>query len=102
MRNCCILFFMLLTFNLFAGSGTINFVETTVELTKTGEANVAYVVQYKVLSGEMHGFYFQGNERLVIDEFSDESYATDDFGNRYKLDISKVSSDMWDITFSSH
>jgi hypothetical protein len=97
MRNCCILFFMLLALNLFAGSGTINFVETTVELNKAGEANVAYVVQYKVLSGEMHGFYFSGNDRLVINSFSDESYAVDDFGNRYKLDIKKVSSDKWDI-----
>jgi hypothetical protein len=70
MRNCCILFFMLLALNLFAGSGTINFVETTVELNKAGEANVAYVVQYKVLSGEMHGFYFSGNDRLVINSFS--------------------------------
>ncbi|MFH2096202.1 MAG: DUF2207 domain-containing protein, partial [Bacteroidota bacterium] len=81
---------------LFAGSGTINFVETTVELNKDGTAKVTYIVQWKVLSGELHGFYFNGNEKLYIPSFT-ETWAEDEAGNNYGLDITKVSDDKWDI-----
>src|SRR5512147_518799 len=97
MRTFHILIFTLLTLNIFAGSGTINFVECTVDLSSTGNASVSYMVQYQVTSGEMHGFYFSGNDRLAISGFSDESYAVDDKGVHYKLSITEVQSGKWDI-----
>ncbi|RLD86631.1 MAG: hypothetical protein DRJ07_00285, partial [Bacteroidetes bacterium] len=97
MRTIFILFFLFVFNTVYAGSGVINFVETTVELSETGQATVAYIVQYRVVSGEMHGFYFSGNDRLQIQGFLKESYATDGFGNKYELDISHVSGDKWDI-----
>lgn len=58
---------------------------------------VKYIVQDHVLEGELHGFYFSGNGKLSIKKFSDKSYAIDDFGSRYALNISKVAYDKWDI-----
>jgi len=97
MRTILILFFLFVFTTVYAGSGVINFVETTVELSESGEATVKYIVQYRVVSGEMHGFYFSGNDKLEIKGFLKESYATDDFGNKYGLDISHVTGDKWDI-----
>ena len=91
-------FLYLLTF---AGKGEIVFVETAVELNKNGEAFIGYTVQYKILSGEMHGFYFQGNKNLTIKKFSEESYALDDYGNKYNLEINKVGNDIWDILLAN-
>ncbi len=70
-----------------AGKGEINFVETDVDLRRDGSAVVAYTVQWRVLSGELHGFYFEGNERLRVRKHSSESYATDSSGRRYGLRI---------------
>ena len=58
---------------------------------------VGYTVQYRVISGEMHGFYFSGNSRLEIDFIYDKCYALDDSGNKYGLSIKNVDSDKWDI-----
>ncbi|MBD3305455.1 hypothetical protein GF348_03705, partial [candidate division KSB3 bacterium] len=80
-----------------AGKGEINFVETAVDLHPTGAAVVAYTVQWQVISGELHGFYFQGNDRLRVNKISDQSYAVDSAGNRYALDISNVGGGKWDI-----
>lgn len=55
--------FMILSFFTvfaFVGKGDIVFVETEVDLQPTGAAVVAYTVQYRVLSGTLHGFYFNG------------------------------------------
>ncbi len=82
---------------LHAGSGQINFVETEVDLRADGSAVVAYTVQWQVMSGEMHGFYFEGIERLQISRFSSDSYAVDSGGNHYGLSISRVNSGKWDI-----
>ncbi|MCB0293710.1 MAG: hypothetical protein KDG51_00350, partial [Calditrichaeota bacterium] len=87
----------LLPYILLAGKGEISFVETQVDLRADGSAVVAYTVQWRVLSGELHGFYFQGNDRLNIDRFSSDSYALDEQGNRYPLTIKRVNNDTWDI-----
>ncbi|PLX05319.1 MAG: hypothetical protein C0594_07840, partial [Marinilabiliales bacterium] len=80
-----------------AGKGEINFVETTVDLQKDGKALVVYTVQWKVISGEMHGFYFSGNDKLTPDFLHDSCYAVDTYGEKYGLDIQKVGADKWDI-----
>ncbi|PIP38368.1 MAG: hypothetical protein COX19_13140, partial [Desulfobacterales bacterium CG23_combo_of_CG06-09_8_20_14_all_51_8] len=84
----------------FAGTGEIVFVETQVDLSATGAAVVAYTVQYRVISGMMHGFYFMGNDRLKVRAVSEDSYALDASGRRYKLDISPVSGGKWDIVLA--
>ncbi|MCF6242907.1 MAG: hypothetical protein L3J74_16385, partial [Bacteroidales bacterium] len=100
MRHIFLFLALLIYTNIFAGSGTINFVETTVELDSRGKATVKYVVQYHVIEGELHGFYFSGNGKLSIKAFADESYAVDDFGNRYNLSITNVGYDKWDIVLA--
>jgi len=84
----------------FAGKGEIRFVETDVDLREDGSAVVAYTVQWTVLSGELHGFYFQGNDRLRVGAVAEESYAVDSAGRRYGLSIEKVASDKWDIVLA--
>ena len=76
-----------------AGSGDITLVEADVELNADGSAVVIYTVQWQVTSGEFHGFYFEGNENLRIDRFSDDSYAVDSDGNEYALDINQLGPD---------
>ena len=83
-----------------AGKGEIRFVETDVDLRADGSAVVAYTVQWAVLSGELHGFYFQGNDRLRVGRVADDSFAVDSDGNRYGLSIDKVASDTWDIVLA--
>jgi hypothetical protein len=103
---CCltaaaILFLSALVLPLAAGTGEILFVETDVDLQANGSAVVAYTVQWRVLSGEFHGFYFEGNDRLRIGRFSSDSYALDAEGNKYSLDITTVGSDKWDIVLAN-
>jgi hypothetical protein len=102
MRKYFFLLLLAYSTGMFAGKGSINFVETTVRLAEDGAAIVGYTMQYRVVSGELHGFYFSGNDRLKIQAFATESYAIDDFGNRYDLDISKVGSDKWDIILANN
>ena len=83
-----------------AGTGEIRFVETDVDLRADGSAVVAYTVQWAVLSGELHGFYFQGNDRLQVSRIANDSFAVDADGNRYELSIDKVGADNWDIVLA--
>ncbi|NIM49926.1 MAG: hypothetical protein GTN62_06530, partial [Gemmatimonadales bacterium] len=83
-----------------AGPGEIRFVETSVDLRQDGSAVVLYAVQWAVVRGELHGFYFEGNERLVVDLVSEDSYAIDGAGRRYDLSIRRVSRDRWDIVLA--
>jgi hypothetical protein len=90
-------FILLFSWPAFAGKGEINFVETAVDLRPDGVAVVVYTVQWKVLSGELHGFYFQGNDRLKVRMVAEDGYAVDSRGNRYRLSIKPVDGDTWDI-----
>ncbi|MCK5057733.1 MAG: hypothetical protein KAT34_13825, partial [Candidatus Aminicenantes bacterium] len=101
-----ILLTLLLLFGVFllpltAGKGRILFVETEVDLKQNGEAVVGYTVRWEVLSGELHGFYFQGNDRLKAAMVPDNSYAVDSSEREYKLDISYVGSGKWDIILAN-
>ena len=58
---------------------------------------MAYTVQWRVLSGELHGFYFEGNDRLRVGTVSQDSYAVDSRGKRYALDVTRVAKGKWDI-----
>jgi hypothetical protein len=97
---------LLLLFGVFllpltAGKGRILFVETEVDLKQNGEAVVGYTVRWEVLSGELHGFYFQGNDRLKAAMVPDNSYAVDSSEREYKLDISYLGSGKWDIILAN-
>lgn len=81
---------LLLCLNSFAGKGLIDFVECQVDLKKDGSCVICYTVRYRVVEGELHGFYFSGNDKLSITGFSDRSYAVDDAGNNYGLDITYI------------
>ena len=83
-----------------AGKGEIEFVECDVDIKANGNAVIGYTVRYKVISGELHGFYFNGNDRLVINSFSDKSYAVDDNGTSYKLSITDMYNGTYDIVLA--
>ena len=93
----CLLFY---GFPAMAGKGEIVFVETQVDLRNTGQAVIAYTVQYRVISGTLHGFYFLGNDRLKVRAISRDAYALDDSGNRYALSISSLPDGQWDIVLA--
>lgn len=76
-----------LTFAAPQGPAEIRFVETSVDLRRDGSAVVLYTVQWAVRRGELHGFFFEGNDRLRVGMAADDSYAVDDAGRRYGLSI---------------
>jgi hypothetical protein len=86
--------------SVWAGTGEIRFVETDVDLRSDGSAILAYTVQWQVLSGELHGFYFENQDRLPLGMAVDSSYAVDSNRNRYRLSISRVDDRRWDIVLA--
>lgn len=66
-----------------AGTGEVVFVEALVDLASDGSAVVAYTVQWEVVSGDLHGFYFEEQDNLRIGTVSTDSYALDSEGRRY-------------------
>jgi hypothetical protein len=83
------------------GTGEVRFVETSVDLRGDGTAVVRYTVQWQVLRGEMHGFYFEGNDRLRVSMLSAGSRAVDSRGRQYDLSIREVSRGRWDIILAN-
>ena len=74
----------------FAGTGSLKFVETDVVLYPNGQASVKYTVRYKVLSGDFHGFYFDGLDKLEAHFDMQTAVGIDSTGRTYKLDIKKL------------
>ena len=73
-----------------AGTGKLQFVETDVILYSNGQASVKYAVRYKVLSGDFHGFYFGGLDRLKAYFDTETASAIDSNGRTYKLEIKNL------------
>ena len=84
-----------------AGEGRLQFVETEVILFPDGKASVEYVVRYAVTSGEFHGFYFEGFDRLIPHFDKENASAIDSEGNTYGLDIKRVNSTLYDIVLEN-
>ncbi|MFQ5507340.1 MAG: hypothetical protein ACE5F1_21450 [Planctomycetota bacterium] len=61
---------------------------------------MAYTVQWAVLSGELHGFYFRSEDRLRIGMAADTAYALDQNGRRYGLSITPLGGRKWDIVLA--
>ncbi|HPQ40898.1 MAG TPA: DUF2207 domain-containing protein, partial [bacterium] len=80
-----------------AGTGSIEFVETNVQLYEDGRALVEYLVRWRVLSGEFHGFYFSGYDRLIPVFDLDNAWAVTDSGQKYRLEIKRYKRDTFDI-----
>jgi len=89
----------MLTAPALAGEGRIRFVEADVDLRADGKAVVAYTVQWDVVSGELHGFYFQPSGRLRANVLSERSGAVDPSGRRYDLSIDSKAT-RWDIVLA--
>ncbi|MFC2168024.1 DUF2207 domain-containing protein, partial [Acidobacteriota bacterium] len=79
------------------GEGKLQFVETEVRLLPDGKASVEYVVRYQVVSGEFHGFYFEGFDKLIPYFDNQNASAVDSQGNTYDLDIKKIRTGFYDI-----
>ncbi len=85
------------TSTVMAGEGRLRFVETEVLLFPDGKASVEYVVRYTVISGEFHGFYFEGLDRLIPLFDRENASAIDSQGNTYGLDIKGAGPGRYDI-----
>lgn len=85
------------TSTVMAGEGRLRFVETEVLLFPDGKASVEYVVRYTVISGEFHGFYFEGLDRLIPVFDRENASAIDSQGNTYGLDIKGAGPGRYDI-----
>jgi len=83
-----------------AGTGKMDFVETDIQLFNDGKAVVEYVVKWNVLSGEFHGFYLGGFDRLIPVFDTENAWAIDDFDRKYRLDIKRVDSKKFDIVLA--
>jgi hypothetical protein len=81
-------------------AGEIRFVETDVDLRADGSAVLAYTVQWRVISGELHGFCLENQDHLPLGMAVDASYAVDSRGNRYALSIREVAHRKWDIVLA--
>ena len=52
--------------------------------------------------GELHGFYFGGQDRLTIERmFTAQSYALDASGRRYGLETTRLADNRWDIILAN-
>ncbi|WP_419636323.1 hypothetical protein, partial [Thiolapillus sp.] len=51
--------------------------------------------------GELHGFYFEGNDKLKVGMAVDQAGAVDSRGNKYRLDIRKLNRGKWDILLAN-
>ena len=60
-----IILFLSMVISTTAGEGRLDFVETEVILLPDGKASIEYVVRWIVTSGEFHGFYLSGFDRLT-------------------------------------
>ena len=54
-----------------------------------------------MLSGTLHGFYFESRDRLPVGMAVDASYAVDSSGRRYALSMRKVGARKWDIVLAN-
>ena len=84
-----IVLFQCLALWVFASEGRLKFVETEVILFPNGKSSIEYVVRYQVISGEFHGFYFGGFDRLIPYFDQKNASAIDSRGTAYGLDIKK-------------
>jgi len=74
----------------------MDWVESEVILDRDGKARVSYAVRWTAAGGQLHGFYFEGfQETPVFDPAG--AYALDAAGNKYPLEINKVSDKKYDI-----
>ena len=76
-KSLVLIFLLLWQLPAFSGSGKIEFVECSVDLQDDGTCVIGYTVRYRVVSGELHGFYFDSQDELHIHAFSDKSYGVD-------------------------
>ncbi len=82
------------------GNRQLQFVETDVILYPNGQASVKYTVRYRVLSGDFHGFYFGGLDRLSAYFDTNTAFGIGPEGKKYKLDIKNLG-DKYDIVLAN-
>jgi hypothetical protein len=75
----------------------LQWVETDLSLNSNGGAIIVYKMCYRILSGRMHGFYFEGfgNQAPLFDFPSCK--AIDSRGKEYPLSIEKLSPTKYDV-----
>ncbi|HIE05586.1 MAG TPA: hypothetical protein EYP58_02170, partial [bacterium (Candidatus Stahlbacteria)] len=85
---------------LFTVAVNLNWVEVDVGLDPRGGAQFVYKIKWTVESGTLHGFYLEG---LSIDPVyfdQEESFAEDDYGRKYRLEIKKIGSKKYDVVLA--
>lgn len=79
----------------------LKWVEVDISPTNNGKATLVYKIRYQVLSGELHGFYFEGFGGASPYFDYQNSNAVDSNGRKYGLSISPVSGDKYDIVLAN-
>ncbi len=89
----------------FAAAGTyaldakVNSVDTTVVYRRDGEADVTVRTQWLVSDGEMHAFYFEG-EQAPLSFDQNRCWADIPEGQRLPLEITRLSDSTYDIVLA--
>ena len=79
-----------------AGGFRMNWSEVEVLLDKDGKAQVSYTVRWTATGGQLHGFYFEGFQETPVFDTA-RAHALDAAGNRYPLEIKRLSDKKYDI-----
>lgn len=77
----------------------MDWVESEVVLDRVGGAMISYAVRWTAAGEPLHGFDFEGFQETPVFDAA-RAYALDAAGNRYPLEIRKVSEKKYDISLS--
>jgi hypothetical protein len=75
-------------------------VEVDVSPHADGKADIIYKIRYRVNSGQIHGFYFEGFDGATPHFDYDNSNAVTASGRKYRLSISEVESGRYDVVLA--
>ena len=77
----------------------LRWVEINVVLDKDGKAQITYAVRWTCQNADLHGFYFEGFVGSPVFDY-ENACAVDEKGNRYSLEIKKLSLKKYDIVLA--
>jgi len=84
----------------FAGGFSLDWNQVLAVLDKDGKAQISYIIRWNCRNVNFHGFYFEVfQEEPFFDKVN--SYAVDDKGKKYSLDIKKLSQKKYDIVLAN-
>ncbi len=102
-KFAAVLVFFILSFLapalILAGDFRLRWAEVDVVLDKDGKAQISYTLRWSCQNANLHGFYFEGFTGIPYFDYKN-SFAEGQDGNRYNLDITRISSRKFDVVLS--